>query len=100
MTKLKNSNCDKTQKLKFWQSSKTETLTELKNSNCDKTQTVIKLKNSKLNTIKQLKLWQNYKKKKWQNFETQIVKEKNSRTQIVKKIEKPNCYKTSKLILS
>ena len=34
--KLKNSNCDKTQKLKLWQ---------LKNSNCDKTQNV--------------KLWQN-----------------------------------------
>ena len=63
MTKLKNSNCDKTQKLKFlhnsiteintqkkkkmlkkiqklklWQYSETQILTNLKNSNCDQTE--------------------------------------------------------------
>ena len=37
MTKLKKLNCDKTQKLKLWQNSKTQIVTKLKNSNCDKT---------------------------------------------------------------
>ena len=35
VTKLKNSNCDKTQKLKLWQNSKTQIVTKLKKSNCD-----------------------------------------------------------------
>ena len=45
VTKLKNSNCDKTQKLKLWTNSKTQIVTKLKNQNCDisNTQTVIKL---------------------------------------------------------
>ena len=45
VTKLKNSNCDTTQKLKLWQNSKTETETKHKNFKCDK--------------IQKLKLWQN-----------------------------------------
>ena len=36
--KLKNSNCDKTQKLKLWWNSKTKIVMKLKNSNCDETQ--------------------------------------------------------------
>ena len=40
MTKLKNSNFHKTQKLKFGQNSKTQIVTKLKNSNCDKTQSL------------------------------------------------------------
>ena len=67
MTKLKNSNCDKTQKLKFWQNSKTQIVT--------------KLKKHFFNKIQKLKLWQ-YSK-------TQIVtKLKNSncdKTQFMKK---------------
>ena len=35
--KIKTSNCDKPQNLKFWPNSKTQILTKLKNSNCDKT---------------------------------------------------------------
>ena len=54
VTKLKNLNCDKTQKLILWQNSKTqigtklktEIVNKLKNSNCDSTQIVGKLKNS------------------------------------------------------
>ena len=38
VAKLKNSNCDQTQKHKLWQDSKTQILTKFKNSNCDKTQ--------------------------------------------------------------
>ena len=34
ITKLKNSNWDKTQKLKLWQNEKTWTVTKLKKSNC------------------------------------------------------------------
>ena len=45
VTKLKNSNCDKTQKLKLWQNSKVYAVTKLKNSNGYKTQ---KLKSSPL----------------------------------------------------
>ena len=43
---LKNSNCDKSPKLKLSQNSKTQIVTKLKNSNCDnsKTQIVIKYK--------------------------------------------------------
>ena len=46
VTKIKNSNCDKTQKLKLWTNSKTQIVTKLKKkeTNCDKTQ--------------KLKLWQ------------------------------------------
>ena len=35
MTEQKQSNCDKTQKLKLWQISKNQIVTKLKNSNCD-----------------------------------------------------------------
>ena len=48
VTKLKNSNSDKTQKNKLRQK-KTQVVTKLKNSNCDKTkknQIVTKLKNA------------------------------------------------------
>ena len=38
VTKLKDSNCDKTQKLKWSPNSKTKFVTKLKNSNCHKTQ--------------------------------------------------------------
>ena len=55
MTKLKNSNCDKTKKLKLWknpklkllQNSKPQIVTKLKKSNCDKTQNLELWKNSK-----------------------------------------------------
>ena len=33
--KLKKTNCDETQKLKWWQTSKTQIVSILKNSNCD-----------------------------------------------------------------
>ena len=50
VTKLKNSNCDKSQKLKLRQNSKIQIFTKLNmwhNLNCDKTQIVTQLKNSK-----------------------------------------------------
>ena len=85
MTKLKKSNCDKTQKIKLWEISKLKLrknstncdLTRFKNSNCEKTQ---------------LKLRQNSK--------TQIVtKLKNSscdisKSQTVTKLKNSNCDKT------
>ena len=64
MMKPKNSNSDKTQKLKLWQNSKTQIGTKLKkiklwqnlicdnNSNCDKTQIVTKLKTQILTKLK------------------------------------------------
>ena len=44
--KLKNSNCYKTEKLKWFINSKFQNETKLKTSNCDKTQMMTKLKNS------------------------------------------------------
>ena len=38
LKKQKKSNCNKTQKYRFSQNSKTQMVTKLKNSNCDKTQ--------------------------------------------------------------
>ena len=49
MTKLKNSNCDKAQILKWGKNSKTQIVTKLQNSECDETQKFLewqKLKNS------------------------------------------------------
>ena len=40
VTKLKNSNYDKTEKLKFWQNWKPQTGTKPQKINCDKTQTL------------------------------------------------------------
>ena len=37
LTKLKNSNYDKTQYIKLWQNLIIQILTKLKNTNCDKT---------------------------------------------------------------
>ena len=42
VTKFKNPNCDKNQKLKLGQNSKNKIVTKLKNSNCGKTQ-ILKL---------------------------------------------------------
>ena len=70
MTKLKNSNCDKTQKLKLRPNTKVLNVTTFKNSNCDK----IKKKNcdntqnSNCDKTQKLKLRQNSK--------TQIVEKK------------------------
>ena len=76
VTKLKNSNGDKTQKQKLWQNSKTPIVkNHLKKSSCDKTkigtklklwqnsksdqtQTVTKLKNANYDRTQKLKLWQ------------------------------------------
>ena len=54
-TKLKNSKCDKTQKLIMCQISKTQNGTKLKSQN------VTKLKNSKCNKTQKLKIGQNSK---------------------------------------
>ena len=43
--KCDNSNCDKTQYLKWWQNSKTQIVTKLQNSNCDKMWIIIISKN-------------------------------------------------------
>ena len=84
MTKLQNSNCDKTPKLKLWKKKKksnfdkTQIVTKLNNSKCDKTQIVAKLKlwqNSNCDKTQKLKLW------------------KNSETQIVTKLKTQNVTK-------
>ena len=72
MTKLKKSNCDKTQNNKLWQILKTKIVTKLKNSKCDQTQKIkmwqksksqnlTKLENSKCDKTLKLKMWQNSK---------------------------------------
>ena len=105
MTKLKNSKSNITQKIQFWQNSKTYFVTKLNNLNCYKTQNiklwqssklkmwqnsktpiVTKLKNSNCNKTQKLKLWQHSK--------TQILI--NSKTQIVTKLKNSNCDKTKK----
>ena len=90
VTKLKNSICDKTQKLKLWQNSKTQIFTtkNLNYSICDKTQ--------------KPELWQNYKKesltklkKKWKTYKVKLWQ--NSKTSIVSNLKNFNQYKTQKL---
>ena len=74
MTKLKNSNYDKTKILKLWENSKTLIVTKLK------TQILTKLK---IGQNKKLKLWQNKKKLKLWQFLIAQIKKKNSKTQIM-----------------
>ena len=73
VTKLRNSNCDKTQKLKLWQNSNTQIVTKVENS---ETEIVTKLKNSNCDKTQKLKFWQ------------------NSKTQIVTKLKNSNCEQT------
>ena len=73
VTKLQNSNCNKTQKLKLWQIPTTKIVTKLKNLfvtnkiwENSKTQNVRKIKmshikNSNCNITQNLKMWQNKK---------------------------------------
>ena len=77
MTKFKNSNCDKTQKLKWSQNLKTQTVTKLKNqkcknSSCDKTQIVKNLNCDKTQVVTKPELWQN------SNFDLKKIKFDNS----------------------
>ena len=78
VTKLNNSNCDKTQKLKLWQNSKTETETKHTNFKCD--------------NLQKLKLEQNQKRKLWQNSKLKLWQ--NSKTQIATKLENSYCDRT------
>ena len=79
--KLKNSNCDETQKLKWWQNSncdqaffffyKTQIVTKFRlwqNSKCDTTQILTKLKNSNCDKTQKLKLDKTQKLKLWPNL--------------------------------
>ena len=75
MTKLNNSNCDKTQKLKLWQNSKTQIVTKLKNSNCYKTQNC--------------KFWQNSNCDKTQKLNGDNIQ----KLKLKKKIKNSNCEK-------
>ena len=73
--KLKNSNCDKTLKLKLWQNSKTHS---------DKTQKLKLLKKNSKNLCET-------KPKLWQNLRTQTMTKKYSKNQIVTKLKNSNC---------
>ena len=77
--KLKNSNCDKTQKLKLWLNSKTHIVIKLELWWNSKTEIVIKLKTLKGNKTKK--------------------KVKNSKAQVQTKLNNSNCDKTQKLKL-
>ena len=66
--KTKNSNCDITQKLKVWQK---KIVTKQKISNCD--MILMKLKSTNYDKTQKLKLWQLQKLKLWQNSKTQSV---------------------------
>ena len=116
VTKLKNSNCDKTQNLKMWQNStcdKTQVVTKLKlwrnsncdkNSSCDKTQIVTKLKlwektqklkcdNSECDKTRELKLWQ----LKNSNYDKTLKKSNWDKSQFMntkKKLEKALLVRT------
>ena len=99
MTILKYSICDKTQKLKLIQNSKTQIVTELENSICDKTQKLKWWQNSKINIVTKLK------NSNYDNSKTQIVTKLknqnsyNSETQIVTKLNFFNLWQNSKLKL-
>ena len=90
-----NSNCEKTQKFKLQQNSKTQIVTKLKNSNCEK-----KLKNSNCDKIKikkKINFDKTQKLKLWQNTKTQIVTK--LKTWILAKLKNSMCDKTQKLKL-
>ena len=90
--KLKNSNCDDTQKLKLLWNSKTQIVMKLENSNCDKTQTQIVMNpnNSKCDEIQKLKLWQNSNCDKFQ-IVTKLKLYKNSNCDKTWKLKNSNC---------
>ena len=104
--KIEKLKCDKTQKLKMWQNSKTWNVTKLKNSKCDKTQKLKMWQNSqtqnetkltKLTNLKcdnKIKMWQN---SKYDNSKTQNVKKTTPKTQIVTKLKNSNSDETQKL---
>ena len=109
--KLKNSNCDETQKLKLQWNSKTQTVMKLKSSNCDKNSNVEKTQKlklwqkSKTQIVTKLKLWQksNYAKTQmlWNSNCDKTLKLKlwqNSNTQTVAKLKNKNCDKTQIMI--
>ena len=87
--KLKNSNGDKTQKIKLWQNSKTQNVTKLnlwQNSTCDKTQIVTKFKLCQASNCEK-----KIKTQMWQNLDcdkTWELKLWQLKTQIVTKLEK------------
>ena len=76
VTKLKNSNYDKSQKTKLWQNSKTQIVSKIKTQN---TQNLTKLQNSNCDKTPKINLWQNRK------------------TQIMTKLKNSKCDKTQKL---
>ena len=122
--KLKHSNYDETQKLKWWKNAKTQMVTKLKNSNCDKTkkksnfdkaQKLKLLLNSKNQIVTQLKLWKKSncdktkiltKLKNFKCDKIQIVTKlklklwQNAKTHIVKKLELWKILILEKLIKS
>ena len=83
----------------MWQNSKTQIVTILKNSYCDKTQKLRlwqNFKNSNYDKTHKLKLWQSSKTR----IVTKLRKLKwwqNSKTQIVTKLKKNSCDKNGKL---
>ena len=84
MTILRNSNCDKSQKLKLWpnwrkiklwQNPNAQIVTKLKSSNCDKTQklNLWRKKTLKLKFLHNSNYYKTQKLKLWQNSQTQYV---------------------------
>ena len=120
VTKIQNSNCDKTQilrknsknqlviKLELWQNLRTQIMTNFTlkswpksknlncviNLNCDATQIVMKLKNSQLVMKFKLKLWQNSRSE-----ENKLENSKCDKTPIVTKLKNSNYDTTQKLKL-
>ena len=74
LLKLNNTNCDKTQKTKLWQNLITQIVTKLKNSNW------IKTKNSNYDKTQKHKLWQNMSFDKYWMMEKKKIKVLFSKT--------------------
>ena len=103
VTRLKNSNYDKTQKLKLWQNAKTQIAMKLKNTNCDKTQKLKIWQNSKTQIVTKHKHFncdETLKHKSWKNSKTRMAKKnKTLKTQILTKLKNSNCDQSQKLKL-
>ena len=72
VTKLKKSNCDTTQKLRYWPNATTQIVTKLKRKKIKK-----KVQTEIVTKLKKNFFWKNYKKKKkklWQNSKPLNVK--------------------------
>ena len=97
VTKIRNLKCEKTQRHKDWQISKTQNVTQLKMWQKSLTQNMTKRKNTKCDKPHQIKMWQNSKYWNVTKLKNKLEMWQNSKTQNVTKLkmrQNSKCDKT------